>query len=244
MAITPTPEPAIQLASSTSAPAPIPPVTPEPIPVPKSTLEPLKSRVVNHQPDQFRKGAVGKDELIAIKKAMESIAWSLNANPEAAANEDYSAIVRECEKSGEHGLLADLIAEAVSNDYQPNNEGANAAYSNALNSDYENGQQSDSSNGKRTGEITAGEEPVVNRALTSAVDQPDRPAAAASSSPAQAPAQAAITHAKIVHGRHRTIVRRRIVDAKTRLLQLWHQSLVQTALLLEPHEGATKSSQP
>jgi hypothetical protein len=224
VATTPTPNPDIQLAS-TSAPAPIPQFTPEPIPVSKSTPEALKSRVVNHQPDQFRKGAVGKDELVAIKKAIKSIPWSLNANPEAAANEDYSAIVKECEKSGEHELLADLVAEAASNDYQPNNEAANAAYSTELNSDFENGHQSDTSNGESTGEMTAGQEPSVDRALTPTVNQPDIAPSAAPASPAPRPAPAEITRAKTVHVRHRTIVRHRIVDAKTRLLELWHQSL-------------------
>jgi hypothetical protein len=245
VAATPTPNPDIQLASSTAAPAPIRQLTPVPTPVPKSTLEPLKSRVVNHQSDQFRKGAVGNDELVAIKKAIKAIPWSLNPNPEAAAKEDYSAIVQECEKSGEHDLLPDLIAEAVSNDYQPNNEAANAAYSNELNSDFENGHQSDTSNGKSPGETTTGQEASVDKALPPAVNEP----AAASSSPASPPTPAENIRAGIVHVKHRSIVRHRIVDAKTRLLQLWHQSLVQTekpskpTLLLDPREGTTKSSQ-
>jgi hypothetical protein len=227
VATTPTPNPDIQLASSTAAPPPIPQFTPEPTPVSKSTIKPLKSRVVNHQPDQFRKGAVGKDELIAIKKAIKSIPWSLNANPEAAANEDYSAIVQECAKSGEHGLLADLITEAMSNDYQPNNEDANVAYSNELNSDFENGHQTVASNGKSSGETTAGQEPSVDRTLPPTVEHPDPLAATASPSATSSPTPAENTRAKIVHVKHRTIVRRRMVDAKTRLLQLWHQSLDQ-----------------
>jgi hypothetical protein len=228
IASTPTPNPNIQLAASTSLPAPIPQSTHEPIPLAKSTLEPLKRRVVSHQPDQFRKGAVDKDELLAIKKAIKSIPWSLNANPEAAANEDYAAIVKECEKSGERDLMADLVAEAAANDYQPKNEAANAAYSTELNSDFENGHQSDSLNGKSTGEMTAGQEPSIDRALTPAVNQPGPPPVAPSSSPAQRPTPAEITRAKTVHVRHRATVRRRIVDAKTRLLELWHQSLAQT----------------
>lgn len=228
VAITPTPNPNIQVASSVSTPALIPQFTPEPVPVSKSTPEPLQRRVVNHQPDQFRKGGIDKDELFAIKKALESIPWSLNGNPEAAANEDYSAIVQECEKSRERGLLADLVVEAVSNDYQPNNETANAAYSTALTSDFENGHQSDTSSGKSTGEMIAGEEPSVVKTLTPAVNQPDLPTAAVSSSPAQRTGPAEIAHTKIVHARHQTVVRHRIVDAKTRLLELWHQSLDQT----------------
>jgi hypothetical protein len=237
-AATPTPNPNVQLASTAPAPAPIPQLTPEPIPLSKSTLEPLKSRVVNHQPDQFRTGAVGKDELIAIEKAIKSIPWSLNSNPEAAANEDYSAIVKECEKSGEHDLLADLIAEAVSNDYQPDNETANAAYSTDLTADYENGHQS--SNGKSTGERTAGRVEGVDKALTPPLNRPDTTTAAASPSPATRMAPTEISRAKSVHVRHHTTVRRRIVDAKTRLLELWHESLAQTekppkpTLLLDP----------
>src|ERR1700760_1608737 len=142
VATTPTPNPDTRLASTAPAPAPLPQLTPEPIPLAKSNLEPLKSRVIKHQPDQFRTGAVGKEELIAIEKAIKSIPWSLNSNPEAAANEDYSSIVKECERRGERDLLADLVAEAVSNDYQPDNETANAAYSTALTADYENGHQS------------------------------------------------------------------------------------------------------
>jgi len=220
VATTPTPNPDIQLAST--APAP----TPEPIPLSKSSLPPLKSRVVSHQPNQFRKGAVDKDELIAIEKAIKSIPWSLNSNPETAANEDYSAIVKECQKSGEDNLLADLVAEAVSNDYQPNNETANVAYSTKLTADFENGHQS--SNGKSTVELTAGQVQSADKALTPALNRPDAPAPAVSSSPAPRLASAEITRGKTVHFRHRAIVRHRIVDAKTRLLELWHQSLEQT----------------
>jgi hypothetical protein len=226
VATTPTPNPEVQLASTAPAPAPVPQFTPEPTPLSNSTPEPLKSRVVNHQPDQFRTGAVSKEELTALEKALKSIPWSLNSNPEAAANEDYSAIVKECEKSGEHDLLADLITEAVSNDYQPNNETANSAYSTDLTADFENGHQS--SNGKSPGEMTAGQVKGVDNALTPTLNQPDPPAAAASSSSAPRPTPAEITRGKTVHVRHRTIVRHRLVDVKTRLLELWHQSLEQT----------------
>jgi hypothetical protein len=106
---------------------------------PTPTLKPLKSRVVKHQPDQFRKGAISKEELSAIKKAIRAIPWSRNSDPKAAADEDYAAIVKQCQKSSVRDLLTDLITEAVSNDYQPNNEAANAAYFTELNSDFENG---------------------------------------------------------------------------------------------------------
>jgi hypothetical protein len=249
---TPTPNPNIQVASTAPAPDPISLVTPKPIPASKTALEPLKSRVVNHRPDQFRKGAVGKDELLAIQKAIGSIPWSLNGNPEAAADEDYSAIVRECKKSGEHDLLADLIAEAVSNDYQPNNEAANAAYSNELNSDFENGHPSDSSNGKSGSGMTAQRESSVDKVLTPPVNQPqpDLPPVTASPSPTPRPNPAEIAGARTIHRRHHSIVRHKIVDAKTRLLELWHRSLAQAgktpkqALLWDSHEKATKSNQP
>jgi hypothetical protein len=225
-AATPTPNPNVQLASTAPASAPIPQSAPEPIPLSNSTFEPLKSRVVNHQPDQFRTGALGKEQLIAIEKAIKSIPWSLNSNPEAAAKEDYSAIVKECEKSGENDLLEDLIAEAASNDYQPNNETANAVYSTDLTADFENGHQS--SNGKNTGEMIAGQVQGADKALTPTLNRPDTPAAAATSSPVPGLPPAEITRVKTVRARHHSIVRRRIVDAKTRLLELWHQSLDQT----------------
>jgi hypothetical protein len=121
-----------------------------PTPASTFTLEPLKSRVVEHQPDQFRQGAISGEELSAIKKAIEAIPWSRNSNPKAAANEDYAAILKECEKSGVHGLLTDLITEAVSNDYQPNHEAANDAYASQLNADLENSEQGSSLNGEST----------------------------------------------------------------------------------------------
>ena len=105
----------------------------EPTPTPK----PLKSRVVKHQPNQFRKGALSKEELSAIKKAIRTIEWSRNSDPKAAADEDYAAIVKECEKSSVHDLLADLITEAASNDYQPGNEAANSTYITELVSHFE-----------------------------------------------------------------------------------------------------------
>jgi hypothetical protein len=110
-----------------------PTATVEPTPTPK----PLRSRVVKHQPNQFRKGALSKEELSAIKKAIKTIQWSRNSYPKAAADEDHAAIVKECEKSSVHDLLPDLITEAASNDYQPGNEAANSAYITELISDFE-----------------------------------------------------------------------------------------------------------
>ena len=121
-----------------------PTTTAEPTP----TLKPLKRRVVKHQPDQFRKGAISKEELSAIKKAIKTISWSRNSDPKGAADEDYAAIVKECEKSGVDGLLTDLVTEAVSNDYEPKNEAANSAYFTELNSDFENGVKIDRKNEK------------------------------------------------------------------------------------------------
>ena len=66
-----------------------------------------------------------------------AIPLSRNSDPKAAAGEDYAAIVKECQKSSVHDLLTDLIAEAASNDCQPNNEAANGAYFTELNSDFE-----------------------------------------------------------------------------------------------------------
>ena len=104
---------------------------------PTPTLKPLKSRVVKHQPNQFRKGALSNEELSAIKKALRTIKWSRNSDPKAAAVEDYEAIVKECATSSVHGLLADLITEAASNDYQPGNEAGNSIYIAELISNFE-----------------------------------------------------------------------------------------------------------
>ena len=141
VAATPTLSPNMLLASATPTPDPTPQSTPTPTSV--STLEPPKIRIVKHQPDQFRKGALSKEELSAIKNAIKTIPWSRNSDPKTAADEDYAAIVKECEKSSMHNLLTDLITEAVSNDYQPNNEAANDAYFTELNSDFENDVKAD-----------------------------------------------------------------------------------------------------
>jgi hypothetical protein len=188
-------------------------VTPTPMPSPllASTPEPLNIRVVEHQPDQFRKGAMSKEELSALKKAIQSIQWSRNPDPKSAANEDYRAIVKECEQSSVRDLLTDLVTEAIANDYQPNNEAANAAYSGELSGDFEKVGGNDLSNQTSLGEAAGG---VTNN---------DR--GSASSSSAWRPTLAAATPTKVGHPRHRLTVRHRIVDVKARLLALWHQSL-------------------
>jgi outer membrane biosynthesis protein TonB len=143
---TPTPEPASTpnpKPTPTPNPKPTPTPNPKPTPVSTPTPKPLKSRIVKHQPDQFRKGAISKEQLAAIKNAIRTIPWSRNGDPKAAADEDYAAIVKECEKSSVHDLLTDLVTEALSNDYQPNNEAANAAYLAELNADFENGAETD-----------------------------------------------------------------------------------------------------
>jgi hypothetical protein len=191
-------------------------VTPTPMPSPllAATPEPLKTRVVKHQPDQFRKGAMSKEELSALNKAIQSIQWSRNPDPKAAANEDYTAIVKECEQSSVGDLLTDLVTEAIANDYQPNNEAANAAYSGELSGDFEKVGRNDLSNQSTLGEAAGG---VTNN---------DR--GSTSSSSARRPTFAAAAPTKVGHPRHRSPVRHRVVDVKARLLALWHQSLAQS----------------
>jgi hypothetical protein len=219
VAITATPSPNMLLVTTTPAPDPTTESTATPTFVSIPALQPLKDRVVKHQPDQFCKGALSKEELSAINKAIKIIPWSRNSNPKAAANEDYAAIVKECQKSSVHDLLPDLITEAVSNDYQPNNEAANGAYFTELNSDFENRDQSGSSNERNTGEITARQVPSLESGLTPRTRQPD----------GQANATSPTSRPKIGHVRHRSTVQHRIVDVKMRLIALWHQSLAQTA---------------
>jgi hypothetical protein len=162
----PTPEPTqstrtTAVATAATSPPSILPIsgTPEPEPTPESTKstltvrptptpKPLKSRVVKHQPNQFRKGALSKVELSAINKAIRTIQWSRNSDPQAAAHEDYAAIAKECEKSSVHDLLADLITEAASNDYQPGNEAANSIYAAALISKFETRVKDEGEGGK------------------------------------------------------------------------------------------------
>ena len=145
--------PSILSASTTPSLQPTPqpaPSTPTATVEPTPTPKPLKSRVIKHQPNQFRRGALSKEELSAIKKAIRTIQWSRNSDPKAAADEDYAAIVKECAKSNVHDLLADLITEAASNAYQPDNEAANTTYINDLISDFETGLK-DERAGQKTG---------------------------------------------------------------------------------------------
>jgi hypothetical protein len=209
------------VASAATTPMPTPPiilvsVTPTPMPSPllAATPEPLKIRVVKHQPDQFRKGAMSKEELSALNNAIQSIQWSRNPDPKSAANEDYTAIVKECEQSSVRDLLTDLVTEAIANDYQPNNEAANAAYSGEMSGDFEKVGRNDLSNQTSLGEAAGG---VTNN---------DR--GSASSSSTRRPTFAAATPTKVGHPRHRLPVRHKIVDVKARLLALWHQSLAQS----------------
>ena len=118
--------------------------------------QPLKSREIKHQPDRFRNGAISKEELSAIKKAIKTIQWSRNSHPKAAADEDYAAIVKECENSGVRYLVTDLITEAASNDYQPGNEAANTTYITELISDFENGAKAARENQEAQLNATAG----------------------------------------------------------------------------------------
>jgi hypothetical protein len=213
----------MSLASMTSTPDP----TPQSTPVSTVTLEPLKIRIVQHQPDQFRKGAISAEEFAAIKQAIKKIPWSLNSNPKAAAHEDYAAIVKASKESSVHDLLTDLVTEAISNDYQPNNEAANSAYTTELNSDFEKGDQGGDSQGRTSGETTAGDGTSVDSGLNSGVTKPSGQPNATPASTAQRPASTDVVRSRIAHGKHRSTVRHRIVDVKTRLIALWHQSLAE-----------------
>src|ERR1700730_161903 len=84
VATAPTPSPTMVVASTTPTPNATAQSTPNSALVSTINLEPLKVRVVKHQPDQFRKGAINQEELSAIKKAIKNISWSRNANPKAA----------------------------------------------------------------------------------------------------------------------------------------------------------------
>jgi hypothetical protein len=116
---------------------------------PTHAPKPLESRLIKHQPNQFRKGALSRKELDAIKKAIRTIQWSRNPDPKAAADEDYAAIVKECGNGSLHDLLADLVTEAASNDYQPDNEAANSIYTKELISDFETGAEDEQKAQKR-----------------------------------------------------------------------------------------------
>ena len=66
----------------------------------------LKSRVVTHSPEDM--GNVPKAELDQVLKAIKVIKWSRNADPVAAATEDYALIKKYC---ADHG--ADLVADLL-----------------------------------------------------------------------------------------------------------------------------------
>ena len=85
----------------------------------------LKSRVVTHSPEDM--GNVPKAELDQVLKAIKVIKWSRNADPVAAATEDYALIKKYC---ADHGvdLVADLLTEAEAS-YQPGNDDASTRYS-------------------------------------------------------------------------------------------------------------------
>ena len=98
-------------------------VFPEKYASPKPPVRLLKSRVVTHSPEDM--GDVPKSELDQVLKAIKVIKWSRNADPVAAANEDYKSIVKYC---ADHNvdLTADLVTEAASGNY--GNADANARY--------------------------------------------------------------------------------------------------------------------
>jgi type IV secretory pathway VirB10-like protein len=139
LAATPTTTPKVLPAATAATPEPTPELTPTSTPEPTPTPKPLKSRVVKHQPDQFRRGALSREELSAIKKAIRTITWSRNPDPKAAADEDYAAMVRECQNSNVRYHLADLITEAESNEYKPDDEEATRIYITELNANFEAG---------------------------------------------------------------------------------------------------------
>jgi hypothetical protein len=104
-----------------------------PIPTPTATL--LKIRIIKHSP----KSKMDADELASVKKALKAINWSRNPDPKEAADVDYSAIVKILCKGRTTQSFPDLIWEAESNDYQPNNEKANDEYQAQLSDDFESG---------------------------------------------------------------------------------------------------------
>jgi hypothetical protein len=247
---TATPSPDMLLVAAAPTPDPTPAVNSTPVLDSTTALKPLNSRVVLHQPDQFRKGALSAEEFSAVNQAIKVIPWSRNANPKAAADEDYAAIIKECKVNSVHDLLADVITEAVSNDYQPNNEAANSTYFAELNSNFESGDQPHRSTDQSTGELDAGQVADVDSKLTPKTAHPDVLANATSVSPSQQTTSAEVNRPKIGHVRHRSIVRHQMLDVKTRLLALWHQSLApsekcsKSALFWDWREMKTKKVSP
>jgi hypothetical protein len=244
VAATATPSQSMLLVSTAPTPDLNPDSNSTPILDSTSALKPLNSRVVLHQPDQFRQGALSTEELSAVNRAIKMIPWSRNSNPKAAADEDYAAIGKECKASSVHDLLADVITEAVSNDYQPNNEAANRIYFAELNSNFANGDQDDRSTAQSTRD--AGQAAGVDSSLAPKTTQPDVPANAASVSPSQQTTSAETNRPRIGHLRHRSTVRHQMIDVKARLLALWHQSLApsekdsKSALFWDWHEMKMK----
>ena len=84
------------------------------------------------------------------------------------------------------------------------------------------------SNQKSTGEILSGEATSVGPGFTPEISRSAGQANGASRSPTQQPDSARVIGSRIPNVRHRTFVRHRIVDVKTRLIALWHQSLARS----------------
>ena len=78
---------------------------------------------------------------------------------------------------------------------------------------------------KSISELTSGQATSVDHGLNPEINHPDVQANISSSSPAHGPDSAQVIRSKIPNVRYRTFVRHRIVDVKTRLIALWHQSL-------------------
>jgi hypothetical protein len=84
------------------------------------------------------------------------------------------------------------------------------------------------SNGKSTGDITLGQATSADHGFNPEINHPDVQAneSSWSSAHSQDPARAILP--KLPNGRYRSSVRPRFVDAKMRLIALWHQSLVRS----------------
>jgi Integrase core domain len=81
------------------------------------------------------------------------------------------------------------------------------------------------SNGESTSQITSRPASRVSRGFTPETTNHDAQANSTSWSPANRPDSARVIHTKVANVRLRSFVRPRYVDAKTRLIALWHQSL-------------------
>jgi len=80
-------------------------------------------------------------------------------------------------------------------------------------------------NEKSTGEITAGEAPSIDSALTPKINHPDVQANATSWSSSHRSDSAHAAQTKIPNVRLRSSMHPRYVDVRTRLIALWHHSL-------------------